>query len=239
MHAISQAAAAQAPDRSRAEILSGMACLDTSGSRRLPILMEMVAALSRADDPNEVLRAFAEGFLKLDGPGGYVSLSTRGLAPGEYRITRLLTDDVAGAITASDPWREKPPVHRGGFFGEIIRQAYPEVIHSLNLRGDPVVGDALAKFGSMMAIPLFDDGEPLNWSISLREDPEGFSVKELEESNSIKTVPIPADEMPMYKRKGSEVADKLVGKLWTKEFLAKVRAIIKKTRAEKKNAKKK
>ena len=55
----------------------------------------------------------------------------------------------------------------------------------------------------------------------------------------LRALPIPADEMPMYKRKGSQVADKLVGKLWTKEFLAKVRAIIKKTRAEKKNAKKK
>ena len=33
-----------------------------------------------------------------------------------------------------------------------------------------------------MAIPLFDDGEPLNWAIFLRKDPEGFSVEELEQA---------------------------------------------------------
>ena len=34
----------------------------------------------------------------------------------------------------------------------------------------------------MMIIPLFENGEPLNWSIQLREDPEGFTIEELEES---------------------------------------------------------
>lgn len=63
------------------------------------------------------------------------------------------------------------------------------------------------------------------------------TIKELEEAG-MRTVPIPSDEMVMYKKKGSLVADKMVGKLWTKEFLAKVRGIIKKTRAEKKKAKK-
>jgi sigma-B regulation protein RsbU (phosphoserine phosphatase) len=33
-----------------------------------------------------------------------------------------------------------------------------------------------------MAIPLFDDGEPLNWAISLREAPDAFTTEELEES---------------------------------------------------------
>ena len=152
------------------EVFAGMACVDTSGNPRIPILMEMVAALSRATEPQDVLREFARGFARLYGPQGYVSISTRGLQPGEYKITRLLTDDVPEDINKQDPWRDwsKLPVHRGGFFGQVIRKAYPELIHHLDLRDDPVVGDALAKYGSMMAIPLFDNGEPYNWSISFR-----------------------------------------------------------------------
>ena len=120
---------------SRAEVLKGMTCLDTSGNRRIPILMEMVAALSRATEPKQVLREFAEGFLKLQGPLGYVSLSTRGLQPGEYKITRLITGSVVSEMSDSDPWRNwsSLPVHRGGFFGALIRKAYPEIIHALDL----------------------------------------------------------------------------------------------------------
>jgi sigma-B regulation protein RsbU (phosphoserine phosphatase) len=161
-----------------------MDVVDTSGSQRLPVLMEMVAALSRATDAKEVLHEFAVGFRKLYGPRGYVSLSTRGLKPGEYKITRLITDDIVHKLGEADPWNawSRLPVHRGGFFGQVIRTAYPQVVHHLNVRNDPAVGDALAKYGSMMAIPLYDNGEPLNWAITFREATEGFTMEELEES---------------------------------------------------------
>ncbi|GAG16508.1 unnamed protein product, partial [marine sediment metagenome] len=127
------------------EIMAGRACLDTSRSERLPILMEMVGALSRASKPAEVLRAFAMEFRKLYGPQGYISISTRGLKPGEYKITRLLQDHESHRIGDADPWGEwaSLPVHRGGFLGEIIRQAYPQIIQNLHLRDDPVLGEAL------------------------------------------------------------------------------------------------
>ena len=161
-----------------------MRCVDTSHNPRIPILMEMVGALSRANDPHQVLRAFADGFARLNGPVGYVTLSVRGLQPGEYKITRLITDRSVRSIEDSDPWRDwnTMAIHRGGFFGELIRSPYPELIHHVYLRDDPVMGDALAKFGSLIAIPLFENGEPLNWAITLREDPEGFSEQELEEA---------------------------------------------------------
>ena len=158
--------------------------MDTSESDRLPVLMEMVAALSRAEDANDVLRAFSKGLARIHGPQGYVSISTRGLAPGEYKITRLLDDNVPANITKADPWKDwaSLPTHSGGYLGTIIRSAYPQVVHNLYLRDDPVVGDALAKYGSMLAIPLFDNGEPLNWSITFREDAAGFSLRDLEET---------------------------------------------------------
>jgi len=178
----SELAAADRP--SHEEIMAGRACLDTSRSTRLPILMEMVGELSRAAHPGEVLRAFTDGYSKLYGPRGYISLSTRGLKPGEYKITRLVHADKVGGIHDADPWRDwnSLPTHCGGFLGEIIRQAYPQIIRHLYLRNDPVLGDALKDYGSLMAIPLFDNGEPLNWAITLRHDPESFTIEEMEES---------------------------------------------------------
>jgi len=158
--------------------------VDTSTSARLPILMEMVGALSRASDPQEVLRSFSAGFEKLEGPRGYVSLSTRNLGAGEYRITRILVGDTAGTLGTSNPWGQADalPVYRGGFLGELIREAYPQVMHDLTLKDDAVVGDELAEYGSAMAIPLFERGEPLNWAILFRHDPQGYSITELEDT---------------------------------------------------------
>ncbi len=174
----------QTPKDHREAALSGMRCVDTSGNPRIPVLMEMVGALSRAVDPQEVLRVFSTRIEGLYAPQGYVSLSTRGLEPGQYKITRRLDLDGADTLGSADPWQkwDHLPVHSGGFFGEIIRTAYPELIHHLSIRDDAIVGDLLAAYRSLMAIPLFDDGEPLNWAIFLRKDPEGFSVEELEQA---------------------------------------------------------
>ena len=161
----------------------GMACVDTSGNSRIPVLMELVGALSRAETPHEVLTTFANGSQKLDPTDGYIALSTRGLAPGEYRITRMVLDRDMSRFADMNPWTDldRYEIHRGGFFSVIIRSAYPELILHLNISSDPVLGDALRPFGSMMVVPLFDQGEPLNWAIMLRRDPEGFKVKDLED----------------------------------------------------------
>lgn len=158
--------------------------IDVSGNRRVQVLMNMVRGLSQAADQHEVLRIFGEGLQALNGTRGYVSLSTRGLEPGEYKITRLYTDDTDLALHAADPWTNwnSIPVHRGGFFGEIIKEPTPKLIHHLKLNNDPVVGDSLAAYGSMMAIPLFEDGLARNWAMTFRHGPEAFTVQELEES---------------------------------------------------------
>lgn len=159
--------------------------LDLTGNPRIGVLMELVSALSRLNEPKDVLRVFSDGMRRLYGTRGYISLSTRNLKPGEYRITRMLTEaDGTMRIHSADPWStiNSLPVHTGGFFGQVIRSAYPQLYHNLNIQHDPVVGDALAGIGSIMAIPLFDGGEPLNWSISLNQDPDGFTMEELEES---------------------------------------------------------
>lgn len=171
------------PEQPRPSQPPGMACVDTSGSRRIALLMELVGALSRANDPVEVLRIFGGGIRRLHETHGYISLSTRGLATGEYRITRCILDGDIERFNDERPWVDADafPVHSEGFLSQIVRTAYPELIHHLQIENDPVLGDGLTEFGSLIAIPLFEEGEPRNWAIHLHRDPEGFTEQDLEE----------------------------------------------------------
>ena len=170
---------------SRKSIFDGMVCIDTSRNERIPLLMQLVGAISRAKSPQEVIQIYGRGMRDLRPQNrGYVSLSTRGLRPGQYRITRFIANMTRLEAGQVDSWSRPDmfEIREGGFLGQLIRSAYPELIHNLQVPNDPVIGTALAPFGSLLAIPLFDDGEPLNWAISLDEDPHGFSVKELEDT---------------------------------------------------------
>jgi len=156
--------------------------LDLSRSERIPILMETVGAISRATEPQQVQRTFAAGIRRLSPVDGYISLSVRGMSPGQYKITRMTIGPDALSREWGDPWEafDRLPTYAGGVLGEIIRSAYPEVLLDLDLRDDPVLGDRLAGFRSLMAVPLFDNGEPLNWAIVLRREPDAFTIEDLE-----------------------------------------------------------
>ena len=154
-----------------------------TNTQRRRTLMGMLQELSHARSPQQVLGTFARGMVELDGPSAYVSLSTRDLEPGEYRITRLVSEDDHGRIEVADTWsnRERFAVHRGGLLGEIVEGGMPVKFDELQLDDDPVLGDRLASYRSLMASPLFDNGEPLNWTIRLRPEPYAFSEEDLEE----------------------------------------------------------
>lgn len=165
-------------------IVSGMQCVDTSGNPRIPVLMEMVGAISREHAPQGVMREFFRGMSRLEGPHSFISISTNDLPLGQYKITRMIRVEPDRELEFTDPWAnwERLPTHEGGFLGEIIRSAYPELIHHLDVSDDPVLGDALVNYRSMMAVPLFIGGEPINWAFLLREEPEGFSIEDLEDT---------------------------------------------------------
>ncbi len=59
--------------------------------------------------------------------------------------------------------------NRGGVLASIVAAGRPVILHDLHLENDEAVGDLLAPYRSLMAIPLLDDGQPLNWAIELEE----------------------------------------------------------------------
>lgn len=150
---------------------------------RIEIVLDLVRSLSEAKSPAEVLRAFSTGMVQLNGPSGFISLSTRDTEPGDYRITRLLTDDNVVDIHKIDPWEaiERPDASRGGLLGRIIATARPVVINDLRVEDDPVLGNAIAHYRSLLAVPLFEKGEALNWGIQLRRETDAFDADEVED----------------------------------------------------------
>lgn len=160
-----------------------MKILDFPDNKRLPILTELVSQLSEATDPADVLHAFGEGWSRLVGRTGYISLSCRGLEPGQYRVTRQVLDDDFARQKIKDVWQtyRDLPIHTEGLLGMIVQRGRPLIIQDLDVTDDPVLGDGLAGYVSLAAQPLFDGGKILNWAISLSNDPSIHHEQELED----------------------------------------------------------
>lgn len=135
---------------------------------------------SRLTEPAEVVRHFGGYFRRLRPSPLFVSVSRRGLDDGRYKITRWLPDDMrqrveSGEAEPPDPWRDWDalPIHQGGLIGEIIDRGEPRVLHNLDLTHDAALGDTLAWARSCMAVPNYDNGEALYWSLWFYAEPQG------------------------------------------------------------------
>ncbi len=157
--------------------------IDLSNQKRLREVTELLRAVSAIRDPAELQRKFLSTLDLLYPTHAYVGLSRRGLADGEYKVTRLLTNKQDRENHQFNPWGEwdAMPTHTGGFLGEIIADDHPKFFQELDISSDPVLGDKLAEMKSMIAIPLFDDGEATNWGIVFRKENDGLNTLDLDE----------------------------------------------------------
>lgn len=152
-------------------------------SGRVAQLTDLVRRISAMHDPIDVQREFSGTMAEFSPWQGYISLSRRGLKPGCYKITGLALDDTSRMGSRRDPWAhwEDMPTHSGGWLGDMIAADTPRLEGDLRLIDDPVLAGRLAPFRSAMVVPLFDDGEALNWSIALHREPNAFSPEQVEE----------------------------------------------------------
>ncbi len=143
----------------------------------------MMRAVSSAATPADVQAGFGTGMRRMHGIDGYIATSVRGLDPGTYKVTRRLLHGVDQETEVPNPWRDWPtiPLSRGGFLGEIMARGEPALIDDLDLPEDSVLGADLAPFRSLVAIPLYDSGEILNWGFFLAKRLEAFSAELVEQ----------------------------------------------------------
>ncbi len=143
-------------------------------------LMRTVSALT---DPQAVQREFSRRMNSYSITEGYISLSTRGLREGQYKITRAMLDPDAMRANVINPWAswETLPTQHGGFIGDQIATDRPKYFPDLHLADDPVLKNQIADFRSVVFAPLFDDGHAVNWGVILRRAPDAFRHEEIEE----------------------------------------------------------
>ncbi|MFG0326191.1 MAG: PP2C family protein-serine/threonine phosphatase [Phycisphaerales bacterium JB037] len=157
--------------------------VNASIEARLDILLDLCRRISSVESPNQVVYEFGQYYQRVNPSDYYISLSVRGLEPGEYKITRRVSPELFERIPDDriNPWRDwnQLPVHTGGFLGELIDAGEPRLFNHLRIENDPVLADEIAPFGSCVARPIFDQGKALNWALNFRRDPEGYAPDDL------------------------------------------------------------
>lgn len=145
---------------------------------RLALVVDTMRELSRQTDPQAIVRLYNRRMQELIPTDRRISLSRRELMPPRVRVTRfnLWTEEI-------NPWkeRERLPVLTGGLLADLIWAGEPRVIDDLRLAaGDPSAA-YLADQRSLMALPMFDQGESLNMVVMAREEPGAFAPERLPE----------------------------------------------------------
>jgi sigma-B regulation protein RsbU (phosphoserine phosphatase) len=138
---------------------------------------ELVRQLSHEEDPDRIIRVFAGHDQHALPRDGVVSLSRRGLAAPQYRVTRSNLWK-----QAINPWQqpEKLPIFDRGIFGELLYAGRPAIIDDLQVGADDPAREYLDGIHSLACAPTYDHGQALNMVILLRRQPASFKPSELE-----------------------------------------------------------
>lgn len=145
---------------------------------RQTVAVELMRELSRYSDPGELSRVFARRMNQLYPTARQITLSRRGLQLPHVRVTRY-----SGWADQPDPYREpdKLPVVRGGLFAEWIVDDQPRVIDRLVLDPADPAAEYLVGQKSVLAIPVFDAGQPTTAVVLTREQPDAFPREQIPE----------------------------------------------------------
>jgi phosphoserine phosphatase RsbU/P len=145
---------------------------------KLAISVDVMRELSRFSDPDEMYHAFARRMNQLYPTTRQISITRRGLDDPAFRVLRFSEwkDPV-------NPYKElhRLPVSQGGLFAELIENDEPCIIDQLDLTPDDPAYDFLEGQGSLLAIPIYEDGETVNLLIVTREEPFAFAPEQVPE----------------------------------------------------------
>lgn len=151
----------------------------TAWQKRLALIVETMREMSLQTDPQEMVRAYGRRIEQLLPVDRRISLSRRGLVFPQYRVTR----DSAWS-NEINPWKQKErlPLLAGGIIADLIYANEPVVIDDLSIDSDDAAAEYLADFRSLMAIPMFDQGDALNMVLLLRRECAAFDREQLPEA---------------------------------------------------------
>ena len=155
---------------------------DFSWDPNITSLRKRTRDLEQSRTPDQTLQALERGFTETGGFIASVLLSTRGLPQGHYRVVYMhLRNDTQRDVLspANEP---HGPVHAGGIVAAITARPEPQLIQNVDWSRDPFLNETLQDYTSVIALPLFAERLPSNWSLHLKRAPERFTVSDLEDT---------------------------------------------------------
>ena len=134
-------------------------------------IYETMREMSLQKDPQEMVRSYGRRMKTVFPTQRRVSLSRRGLTFPEYRVTQF--SEWSDSI---NPWMESDtaPLHRGGLLADLLYSERPQLINALRLAADDPAAEYFAGQGSLLALPLLDDGQALNMVCLSRKATDAF-----------------------------------------------------------------
>jgi sigma-B regulation protein RsbU (phosphoserine phosphatase) len=145
---------------------------------RLDLIVEMMKEMSQQTDPQEMSRAYGKRMQMLRPVDRRVSLSRRGLKYPWYRVTRcsLWKEEI-------NPWKERDrlPLLKGGLFAELLYGDEPRIFDEIQVDDDDPAAEYVAGMGSMLAIPMYDEGVALNMILAMRHEIAAFPQEQFPE----------------------------------------------------------
>jgi len=146
---------------------------------RLAFVEEIVREISTHTDPQTMVSFFRNRAPHLFGGEGSISMSRRGMAYPRFRITRS-----SSWKTNVDPWAcpDLLPTLEGGRLAELIYAGEPVAMDSVTIDPRDPAREFIGHARSMLALPLYDNGESLNMVIRLSAAPNHFDDVDLAEA---------------------------------------------------------
>jgi signal transduction histidine kinase len=150
---------------------------------RLHVLTQMLRDLSRNTDSVGSVNTFLRAMRQLNGDYALVSISRRGVPDGCYKVMRFVHQEGVAAVGLNDVLYagDAAAICQGGFLGEVIAADGIQLYEDKRVTGDPSVGESFAPYRTILAVPVFDGGESLNWVLYMRTKPNGFEPQEIED----------------------------------------------------------
>jgi sigma-B regulation protein RsbU (phosphoserine phosphatase) len=141
--------------------------------RELDIVSQLMRDVSRQTDPQELIRVYAEVVQRLYGSDRLVSVSRRGLEAPWYRITRDSRQS-----EQIDPWRHRDrlPLFREGYLGELLYSGEPRVILDLKVPDSDSTRGYFEGMRALYTLPQWENGEAINMSLRMYADPARLDV---------------------------------------------------------------
>jgi sigma-B regulation protein RsbU (phosphoserine phosphatase) len=156
-----------------------MVVLDVSQNPKVARLAMLTQELRHSRSPDETLGALQAGFADEGEALASALLSTRGLAPGEYRVVRMHWNDRQQNQLdwdVRDPGRKRS----GGVIAAILTRGHPQLLQDVDWSGDEHFGEVLRAYCSVIAVPFSVEHLPMNWVLLLRKAPPQFAVADVE-----------------------------------------------------------